>query len=63
MAWSRNEDKSIAVSRAEDLFNDIEKRYASGESYFRADTGVYNALIKCEILFCSFVHHMSILYR
>ncbi|KAL3769973.1 hypothetical protein ACHAW5_004785 [Stephanodiscus triporus] len=46
-AWSRSEDKALAVRRAEDLFNEIESRYASGESDFRADTSVYNALINC----------------
>ena len=38
------------MRRAEDLFNEIESRYASGESDFRADTSVYNALINCEAL-------------
>lgn len=47
-AWSRSSvDKAEAVRRAEDLLNNIESRYASGKSDFRADTSVYNALINC----------------
>jgi hypothetical protein len=38
----------MAVSRAEDLFNDIERKYADGETDFHADTSVYNALITCK---------------
>ena len=47
-AWSRSEDKAKGVRRAEELFDDIEGRYAAGETDFRADTAVYNALINCE---------------
>ncbi|KAL7546996.1 hypothetical protein ACHAWF_010316 [Thalassiosira exigua] len=46
-AWSRSKDKSIVMRRAEDLFDDIERRYAAGETDYRADTSVYNALINC----------------
>lgn len=47
-AWSKsNDDKAESVRRAEDILNDIESRYASGESDFRPDTSVYNALINC----------------
>lgn len=46
-AWSRSNDKAMAARRAEDLFDDIERRYAAGETDFRADTSVYNALINC----------------
>lgn len=42
----------MAVSRAEELFNDIESKYADGESDFHADTSVYNALINCESYEC-----------
>ncbi len=38
----------MAVSRAEEIFNDIESKYAAGETDFHADTSVYNALINCE---------------
>ena len=45
-AWARNgEGKSVATSRAEELFNDFERRYAAGETDVRADTSCYNALI------------------
>lgn len=37
------------MSRAEDLFKDIESKYADGETDFHADTSVYNALINCEL--------------
>ena len=47
-AWSKSsDDKAESVRRAEDILNDIESRYASGESDFRPDTSVYNALINC----------------
>jgi pentatricopeptide repeat protein len=46
-AWARYEDKSIAVTRAEELFNDLERKWAAGETDTRADTSVYNALINC----------------
>jgi pentatricopeptide repeat protein len=47
-AFSKSsDDKAEAVRRAEDILNDIESRYASGESDFRPDTSVYNALINC----------------
>ncbi|KAL7538529.1 hypothetical protein ACHAXR_009580 [Thalassiosira sp. AJA248-18] len=46
-AWSRSEDKAMAVRRAEELFDDIEGKYAAGKSDFRAETSVYNALITC----------------
>ena len=47
-AWSKSEDKALAVRKAEDLFNDLERRYAAGETDVRADTSVYNALINCK---------------
>ncbi len=47
----------MAVKRAEDLFKDIESKYADGETDFHADTSVYNALINCEsyefLTYCS----------
>eukprot|EP00579_Thalassiosira_antarctica_P025350 CAMPEP_0202004854 /NCGR_PEP_ID=MMETSP0905-20130828/10061_1 /ASSEMBLY_ACC=CAM_ASM_000554 /TAXON_ID=420261 /ORGANISM="Thalassiosira antarctica, Strain CCMP982" /LENGTH=1035 /DNA_ID=CAMNT_0048562299 /DNA_START=41 /DNA_END=3148 /DNA_ORIENTATION=+ len=46
-AWSRSEDKAMSVRRAQALFDDIEGRYAAGETDFRAETSVYNALINC----------------
>ncbi|KAL7485059.1 hypothetical protein ACHAW6_010658 [Cyclotella cf. meneghiniana] len=46
-AWARCEDKVMAVKRAEELFNDLERKYAAGETDVRADTSVYNALINC----------------
>ncbi len=36
------------MSRAEEIFNDIESKYAAGQADFHADTSVYNALINCE---------------
>jgi len=46
-AWSKSKDKASAVRRAEDLFDNIERRYAAGETDFRPETSVYNALINC----------------
>ena len=46
-AWARHEDKIMAVKRAEDLFTDLESKWAAGETDTRADTSVYNALINC----------------
>ncbi|KAL9187799.1 hypothetical protein ACHAXT_006177 [Thalassiosira profunda] len=46
-AWSRSEDKANGARRAEELFDDIEGRYAAGETDFRASAEVYNALINC----------------
>ncbi|KAL3783510.1 hypothetical protein HJC23_009475 [Cyclotella cryptica] len=46
-AWARCDDKVMAVKRAEELFNDLERKYAAGETDVRADTSVYNALINC----------------
>lgn len=36
------------MRRAEELFDDIEGRYAAGLTDFRAETSVYNALINCK---------------
>ena len=45
-AWARNEDdKAMATKRAEELFNNLERKYAAGRTDVRADTSVYNALI------------------
>lgn len=45
------------MKRAEDLFKDIESKFADGETDFHADTSVYNALINCEsyefLTYCS----------
>ena len=46
-AWAKYDDKLMAVKRAEDLFNDLESKWAAGETDTRADTSVYNALINC----------------
>eukprot|EP00986_Skeletonema_menzelii_P009410 scaffold4277_cov140-Skeletonema_menzelii.AAC.3 len=45
-AWARNGDgKAVATTRAEELFNNFERKYAAGETDVQADTTVYNALI------------------
>jgi len=46
-AWSKSDDKAKSVTKAEELFNEIEGRYAAGDTDFRAETSVYNALINC----------------
>ena len=46
-AWARHDDKLMAVKRSEDLFNDLESKWAADETDTRADTSVYNALINC----------------
>jgi len=46
-ALSRREDKTKSVKKAEEFFEDIEKKFASGASDFRPNTSVYNALINC----------------
>lgn len=38
----------MAIAKAEEMFDDIERNYAAGKSDFRADTSVYNALINCK---------------
>ena len=40
----------MAITRAEELFDEIERQYAAGKSDFRADTSVYNALINCKCI-------------
>ena len=45
-AWAKNGDgKAIATTRAEELFNDFDRKYAAGETDVQADTSVFNALI------------------
>mmetsp|Transcript_27035 Transcript_27035/g.54023 ORF Transcript_27035/g.54023 Transcript_27035/m.54023 type:complete len:937 (-) Transcript_27035:229-3039(-) len=45
-AWARNgDDKAVATTRAEELFNNFERKYAAGETDVQADTTCYNALI------------------
>lgn len=68
-AWSRSEDKGMAVSRAEELFNDIESKYARGETDFHANTSVYNALINCKsarffiLSLCAFISPHGFAYE
>jgi len=46
-AWAKHEDKTLALKKAEELFNELERKYAAGETDVRADSSVYNALINC----------------
>jgi pentatricopeptide repeat protein len=43
-AWARNGNEK-ATARAEELFNNFERKYAAGETDVQADTSCYNALI------------------
>ena len=53
----------MSVHRAQALFDDIEGRYAAGETDFRAETSVYNALINCMwgISYCIILYFTALL--